>query len=477
MLLPEFGFRLVFENSSQQELMLIEVVDFEFIKLYYNGFNLNDITYSHEEEEQGEEEEEVLVVTEVELQETALDVKDVIDNLIDGATDPDLLLDGGLRKLNLGKPIAVLPTLHQIYNKVFGPTYPGKLVLSKQLYVISYPGISFRFKINLDVLIQKLPSLNENGVLSELLNWDKHDNIVCESLAIFNGDSWDSFFAGFKESLMDRSGSKAGFKNSKLITKINKFLVNLSNGTVECVKDLIPYRIVLGETTQQEILNILGPPDDYFNKFDSRLLIHKHLNDVNKSSANCQGSVGGLDKQNGTPAGDSANSILKFHNYFRFGLDFLYNLNPEGQLKTGVLQKIIIHNGGIVESLDFMRWNKCNNWEIHTVGPGKQDNVTVQSLMYFNEIPKGFFNQLNKDDIRPVLLNRNEAEFIDSELDIINLDELPRSKSLNISNRSPKKDDIESKVKTWGQSMLYGSKNCIWEVIESNGCISCVTIY
>ncbi|CAK7901454.1 hypothetical protein CAAN1_11S03004 [[Candida] anglica] len=446
-ILPSLGVRLTFENCNQQELLVIEIISFEFIKIVYNNFHLNEIRHSADDgfltieangDEGGSEEE--------------------VENF---------------QKTSSQEVLVKPPTLHQIYNKIFGPTYPGKLV--DDCYILSYPGISFRFKIlsqDLQDEVSKV-SLNENSLLSQLLNWDKVDDIVCESLAIFNGDSWDEFFKSFKQYLLTKKKTKVSerFNGSKLIPKISKLIVNLSERDIKIIlnsnKDMTKtseFTIKIGETTQQEILNILGPPDDYFNKFDCRLLIHKHL----KQSLSISNG--------GSSDTISGNSIDKFHNYFSLGLDFLYDLNPESKKShnsTGILKKVVIHNGGVTKSLDFMRWNKCN-WEIHTGKDGVGSDICVNSSMYFKDIPSAFFSTLNSQVIRPVLLNRNEAEFIDNDLDIINVNEVPAHHSKPGRNSNEKRTN---QVKTWGQSKLYGGKYCIWEVVDSIGCITCVTIY
>ncbi len=103
-----------------------------------------------------------------------------------------------------------------------------------------------------------------------------------------------------------------------------------------------------------------------------------------------------------------------------------------------------------------MKWNRCN-WTIES----SQFANTINSSMYFEELPSGF------KDLTPVFLNRYESEFIDNDLDIIDL-----------PNIDVKKDSVKSaKLKRWGQSKLYGLERCIVEVINSNGCISSITIY
>lgn len=443
---PEIGLRLIFENFNKQELVLIEVTNFNNLRFSYNGINLNDI------KEYGNS--DIIPVA-------SKDVSDAAARPLD---------------LELGRSVK-LPNLKQIYNQAFGPTFPGKLSKDFESYILSYPGISFNFTIKLTELIGKLKALNEkendNAILSKLLNWDRSNDIECASLSIYHGSSWDNFHKTFRKSIFNKVPmTKPKHETSQTIS-INNLLVNLNQGLVKIVFDHVAdkpptkdYIIKIGKTTQQDILNILGPPDDYFNKFDSRLLIHNHLSKSFK-----------IDLHD--------NSIYKFHNYFRFGIDFLYDLNSNKQ-STGVIKKLIIHNGGITESLDFMKWNKCN-WKIMTGNASDtQDpfdaskDLSVDSSMYFKDIPHEFFAKIvGKNNLRPVLLNRNETEFIDNDLDIISPEEIS---NLNAPlTKFPSRDSADSektcKTKTWGQSRLYGCNKCIWEVIESNGCISCVTIF
>lgn len=417
--LPDLGVRLMFESNRNQELVLIEVLNFAHLKLSYNGDLLNDILYS-----------------------TPSDEELMSSSALDGWKD---------------RKQVVPPKLKEIYHKIFGPTFPGKLDLQKGTYVLSYPGIAFKFHLELRELISKLASLtNENDILSRLTNWDSAHEIPCESVAVFKGDDYESFYKQLRDSSRPQIWPLAA-KNAPL--SIEKVSVTLSEGTAELnfnAGNLTPpATITIGKLTQQDILRLLGPPDAYFNKFDSRLLIHKHLKSV------------GMDSPN-------SGSVHKFHNYFRHGMDFLYNLNPPQQ-GGGVLEKIIIHNGGIAESLDFMQWNKCN-WEIAAL-PDTKD-CTVDSSMYFDEFSNEFLGAIENDRAGPVLLNRNESEITnDDDLEIIQVQELDKQvlftqPSLELVNLKP-----SNEFKTWGQLKLYGYNRCIWEVIETNNCVSSVTIY
>ncbi|KAF3986421.1 hypothetical protein FT663_04551 [Candidozyma haemuli var. vulneris] len=410
--LPSLGLRLTFSSSSGQELRLIEVMNFEMLKLSYNGQALNEIQFYE-------------------------------------APEPE----DALEKPPLQKSV-VPPCLKVIYNKIFGPTYPGILDLEKKTYVLSYPGISFKFVIRSKELLAKLSSIeDDNQILSKLANWDVAPDIACQSLAIFSGKDFTSFLDDLKKETVSRAAEASS---------IEKFIVTLETGDIEVAffnnngAARPKENLKLGVSTQQDVLRILGPPDAYFNKFDSRLLIHKHLKTA--TAAPCE-RVG---------------SVYKFHNYFRLGIDLLYNLNPNEKV-GGVLEKVVLHNGGIVESLDFMQWNKCN-WKIRW---NAQSKSAVDSSLYFHEFSSSFLKEISTHKTDPVLLNRNESEITrDEDLEILHVTENGKS---DLSTQMSSTESIGSKpsneFKTWGQSRLFGYDRCIWEVIESNNCVSNVTIY
>ncbi|KAI5964949.1 hypothetical protein CANMA_003459 [Candida margitis] len=313
------------------------------------------------------------------------------------------------------------PSFQLIYNKILGPTYPGVLNKNTKSYILSYPGIAFKYKINNEELYTKLVEQSNESVLDTLINWDHASDIVCDSIAIFKGKTWSEYKA-----------------NSQMVQG-STFKVDLDNGVIVVNGKR---SIKIGKSTQQDVIDIIGPPDDRFSKYDSRLLIHNYLSGDSVEEAKKK---------------DFRN--CKFHNYYKLGLDILYDLKTpalasENTLNS-VVNKVILHNGGIVEDLSFMKWNRCN-WTIES-----SQFDPIDSTMYFADLPPGF------KDLTPVFLNRYESEFIDNDLDIIDLP------SIDVKKGSVK----SAKLKRWGQSKLYGLQKCIVEVLNSNGCISSVTIY
>ncbi|KAM3122491.1 hypothetical protein CJJ07_000749 [Candidozyma auris] len=413
--IPTLGLRLTFSSAQCQELQLIEVLNFDMVKFAYNGQQLNEISFIEAPEESGPE-------------------------------------TGGMRPLQ--KSVEP-PCLKVIYNKIFGPTHPGTLDLAKKSYTLSYPGICFKFTIESRELLSKLAGLkDDNQILSKLANWDVAPDIPCRALTIFNGKSFDTFLTNLKENTASRTGSLSSRGKITVMLSTREILIDFPevNGTKRASETLL-----LGVSTQQDALRILGPPDAYFNKFDSHLLIHKHLK-----------------KEASSPPCERAGVVYKFHNYFRLGIDLLYNLNPS-ESSGGVLEKIVLHNGGIVESIDFMHWNNCN-WEIRW---NRESQAKVTSAMYFHEFDQDFLEAISTYKTEPVLLNRNESEITrDEDLEIVHVAANGKS---DLSGQGSSTESIGSKpsneFKTWGQSKLYGFDRCIWEVIESNNCISNVTIY
>ncbi|RLV90280.1 hypothetical protein JA1_004672 [Spathaspora sp. JA1] len=423
----DLGIRLTFNNHPDQHLELIEVLNLEdntidrkLLRLIYNGQSLNEF-----ENDSGQLSSLALEST---ISKTS-SCSTIMDN-----TSPVLSSTSSTNSA-VQALSSVGPSFKTIYNKIFGPTYPGKLNRDKKTYILSYPGISFKFKITNTGLLDSISSDdNEHQILSKILNWDNPFDVSCDSIALYKGNSWEDYKVNNQN------------KPNTASYEISKLAINLNQGIVKIIRNDSQDIIKLGISTQQEVVNILGPPDEYFNKFDSRLLIHNHLTDD-------------IAKENAQDI-----SHCKFHNYYRYGIDILYDLNNskgnQNKMNTTV-KKIVIHNGGIPEDLNFMKWNSCN-WEIEREeDDNKEPGFQINSTMYFDQLPD-VFHSLN-----PVLLNRNESEFIDNDLDII---ELPDQHQQEHQEENPK-------VKTWGQTKLYGLNRCILEVINSNGCISTVTIY
>lgn len=392
--MPSLGVRLMFASAGTQPLLLVEVVLFDHLKLTYNGHYLNDIVYVSDEE-------------------------------------------------SAPRRHVLPPNLKVIYNKIFGPTFPGTWHPQTRTYVLSYPGVAFKFRVELRDLLAKVAQIaDSNGVLSKLTNWDTASDIPCVAVAIFQGQDYALFHRGLRHTLTQSDESCEQPRATTDKGNTVDVRVDLAAGTAQVTfADKRTAVLQIGRSTQMDVLRVLGPPDAYFNKFDSRLLIHKHLRQVHTL--------------------DSA--VCKFHNYFRYGLDFLYNLSSPHGGGGGVLEKIVLHNGGLTELLDFMQWNKCN-WTVES------GTALVHLEMYFRDFGRAFLDAVAPASGGPVLLNRNESEITnDDDLEIVQVGDASLCDLVDLRPSNA--------YKTWGQLKLYGCKRCIWEVLDSNGCVSSVTIY
>ncbi|KAI3406626.2 hypothetical protein KGF56_000472 [Candida oxycetoniae] len=421
--------RLSFSNRKDQRLYLIELLDLD------QGSMKSPLRLSYKKQHLNEFES----ISSTTSSDSSIDQEFTVN----AATS-----SSSVNERNTFHLASVGPTFRSIYNKIFGPTYPGVLNLHAKSYILSYPGIAFKFKILSQVLLQKLKGKAEDVVVDELLNWEGLEDICCSSIAIFRGQSWEAFRE--KPHIEESCQVQVDIDHGKIV--INE-------------KDVIE----IGKSTQQDVVSMLGPPDESFNKSDLRLLIHNHF--LNQHCSGGGGDGQEKDREGGgggaaaaaaaaAAAGEGVGSCNKFHNYYRLGIDLLYDLQKphtrinQSQSKT-VVTKVVLHNGGISEDLNFMKWNRCN-WEIKSKKFG-----TIESSLYFHQFRASCFKEM-----APVLLNRFESEFVDCDLDII---EIPRENSLSGTNTA--------KSKAWGQSKLYGLERCIIEVLNTNNCITTVTIY
>lgn len=388
--LPTVGLRLIFRGSGKQPLILIEVLSFDKIKFSYNGIRVNDI-----------------------------------DDMESTTT---------------------LPNLKEIYNKSFGPTFPGRLDLEAKEYTLSYLGITFKFAIRLKELLCKLQTAeNASQILSKLTNWDTAGDIPCVNLAIHSEQNYEEFVANLRnpDPQRDSVGMECEIEAVDVALKEGRAGISYPKSSGRK-----PEALTIGETAQQDALRILGPPDAYANRPASQLRMH------NNGHSN--------------PAQDAMHI---FYNYYRHGLDLLFKIKQESP-GGAVLEKIILHNGGIAESSDFMQWNKCE-WQLRK---DTKSPVCLDSLLYFGEMQ----TELASVDVKnagPILLNRNESEFTkDEDLEIL-VDSKKAQQDCELDSSGPSLGTCSNEFKTWGQLNLYGFQRCIFEVIESNGCVARVTVY
>ncbi|KAG7192446.1 uncharacterized protein KQ657_001847 [Scheffersomyces spartinae] len=413
--LPHLGVRLLF---YQDYLQLIEILNFQYLKLFFNNYPLNEIKID----------DETITTSSHSMDQTIL--MEQVGHLPNDSTLTDEL------DLDVTNVTVIPPTLQQIYNKIFGPTCPGKLIKKAdglQYYILLYPGISFKFAINSSVSFEGCKVDLSDNLLLYLLNWDTPTDIICSSLAIFKGDSYEDFISNLKSLAQDPhslGSSSLSYKSSP--REIKNVKLDCSNRSAQLeFGNGVHYKLELDKTTQQEILNICGPPDAYRNKTDSQFLIH-NLSGGSEVSIN---SNNGGSKSSSSNGQKLTSMHYKFYNYYKYGFDLLFSV--------GILRKVIIHNGNLIESLEFNKWSKCP-WTI--TNPPLPNAYVITSQCYFQDIPQDALKILGCTG--PAIINRRTVE-----------------------------DDNNGLSKTWGQSKLYACENIILEVLDLNSCILVITMF
>ncbi|KAL8946862.1 MAG: hypothetical protein Q9222_006796 [Ikaeria aurantiellina] len=300
--LPANGFRLRFDGPDQR-LRLIEILDFSKTQLSYKNIDLIKVP---EERTPNAESQE--------------------------------------------PPNQHGPAFRHIYNRLMGPTFPGEYLAPNDdtgshtgLYVLSYPGIAFTFPLQHSAWS---PSVDFVSLLSSTAA------NPAKSLAVFSGASWHEARHDLFTRPCPNPRSLALSAKGKEHQPDEIDLVSVCGGGVV---DLIrrssnPFRIVLGETTPQDLVAELGPPDAIYRKSDHRLSIHKprrreqrtshgsygaspvkseDLFDTDHSSAHTTTDDSDAEEDN-VPGDDNRTQPTAkcFYNYFRHGFDVFISYPP-----------------------------------------------------------------------------------------------------------------------------------------------------
>lgn len=223
--LPSNGLRLQFDGPLQQ-LRLIEVIDFSKVKLTYKSLDLGRQSPS-----------------------------------FSPPHSPHSTSSDG-------------PNFKHIYSKLFGPTFPGLYKPADEqrgeqygTYILSYPGLAFTFPL-------LASAWHPNKDFATILSLP-----ACKpasSLAVFHGASWTAtcptlFTAQLSDPKLGGSGNRDSYPDE--VAGITVF----GGGKVKIEKSYgrEPFWLYLGQTTAQDCVAELGPPDAVYRKSDQRLSIHK----------------------------------------------------------------------------------------------------------------------------------------------------------------------------------------------------------
>ncbi|KAI0170630.1 hypothetical protein BJ166DRAFT_516569 [Pestalotiopsis sp. NC0098] len=468
--LPGNGIRLRFDGSEQR-LRLIEVID----------FTKNRITYGHPE-------------------------KDIVK--------PHT--DQGVSSPKLGSESTTGPNFRTIYHRLMGPTYAGEYIPpsddSTQLgtYILSYPGVAFSFP---------LPQAGyspDKDVVSLLSSTQSQ---TATSMAIFNGKSWAEARDTLWTDVLPSINSTYLFSKSKDVVPDEISLVKIhGGGRLQLFRKWTPAStwITLGDTTPQELVAELGPPDAIYRKSDQRMYIHK-----NRTESHSRSRSTGRDYRRGDDLTDTDQSSVQtgsdetdeetledefvgnvskecFYNYFYLGFDVLISPpvtpspNPPSQ-ETGtngdshpmdqrvrtdspdrlVASKVILH-ANIPGSYPFNRHRRCR-WEIAYLSALSPDLPSADSETKFNDLEERLRDEWKSTypseaeahkRQRGMVLNRGWGDSPGSSCELLGGWE---DSSGGVAAR--KFDGNEDSTTT-----LYGFPGLVFEVLK-NGFVSAVTVF
>lgn len=405
------------------------------------------------------------------------------------------------------------PTFRHIYNRLIGPTFPGEYIAPEPgdetgmgRYMLSYPGMAFSFPIHSS---SWSPG---KDVVSLLSSSASHPAV---SMAIFCGDSWPDA----RDNLYTRSLEP--LKTFALFTKTREpvpdevSLVKIyGGGRLELARlSGGPLLIQLGETTPQDLVAELGPPDAIYRKNDQRMSIHKNRSvsersrldanerlqddstDTDQSSAHTA-TDSEEEEEDGEVAGNVSGEY--FYNYFYRGFDVLISTpTPPSQRPPSkelsqisealgtiphdahshlVASKLVLH-GNVPGSYPFNRHRRCR-WEIEYLNRDGEDIVNSETL--FNDIEHRLHEEWKriyknaeeaKSRQRGMVLNRDWGDSPGSSCELLGgWEESADGKRVDTAGSSA--DD----VKGLGNTTLFGFPGLVFEVLK-NGTVSGLTIF
>ncbi|KAG5987817.1 hypothetical protein E4U54_004862 [Claviceps lovelessii] len=356
------------------------------------------------------------------------------------------------------------PTFRHIYHRVLGPTYAGEFLPPPSgsqedgTYVLSYPGVAFNFS-----LAKSAYSADKDVVT--LLSSSANPNQVATSMAIFSGTSWAEARQTLWTDVLPSVKQTSVLPRTKDVYPDEVSLVRIhGGGKLDLFRKWTKnaFRIQLGETTPQELVVELGPPNAIYRKNEQKMIIHKmrttsntrgrrstgagdfhhrpeDLTDTDQSSMNTGSEDSGNDEAIDDQQTDSLNASGEcFYNYFYLGFDILLSpatppseapptrrgasaagpLSPppdeaENPIKTHqpdrlVATKLVLH-GNVPGSYEFNRHRRCR-WDIAYLEEGEEEEEEEEEKHGDEEDED---NEDNKDGYSSHQLVTSETPFDD----------------------------------------------------------------
>lgn len=398
------------------------------------------------------------------------------------------------------------PSFRHIYHRLLGPTFGGEFIPPSSgqemgTYVLSYPGVAFNFS---------LPASTYSPDKDVVSLFSSSSNQVATSMAIFTGDSWAEARPNLWSEVLPSIKSSTVLPRGKDVYPDEVSLIRLHGGgrlqlfrkwTNSC------FWIHLGETTPQELIMELGPPNAIYRKNDQKLVIHKQrtssntrnrpnaaelrrpgeMADTDQSSMHTASDLSedeeAVEDEMGNPSGEC------FYNYFYLGFDVLVSTRVQpSQLPPGdnsaseatvnaikthspdklVATKVVLH-GNIPGSYEFNRHRRCR-WEIAYLDTNDDDEGPVNSETKFSQIEDSmnekwestFPRNPSQPRQRGMVLNRGWGDSPGSSCEFLGGWEESGARRAETNGDST--------------TTLYGFPGLVFEVLK-NGYVNTVTVF
>ena len=400
------------------------------------------------------------------------------------------------------------PAFRHIYDKLIGPTFPGEYLTPDLLsgsqfgtYVLSYPGIAFSFPIEHSAWSQSDDFVSLLSSTSAAL---------AKSMVIYDGPSWQEARQNLysRPCLDSRTLGITGRGKDLRPDEVDHVLIKGSDKVDIVRRNSPPFQIILSQTTPQDLVAELGPPDAIYNKSDRRLSIHKaqrrqqmgsparYDDSTDTEQSSTHGSTDESDTQEGGQSTINPDlSAECFYNYFQHGFDIFvsYPTTPSNPFHSPhndqdahvrwvepnqlVATKILLH-GNIPGSYPFNRHRRCR-WVIATEHLGS-DMVKLTSETPFSIVSE-CLQQIWDDEpagegrshayMQGMVLNRGWGNSPGSSCELLGgweeSDIAHKKKPLKLN------DDVAPGL---GNTELFGFPGLVFEVLK-NDTASCLTIY
>ncbi|KAH8690084.1 hypothetical protein BGW36DRAFT_329586 [Talaromyces proteolyticus] len=396
------------------------------------------------------------------------------------------------------------PGFRHVYNRLFGPSYPGEYIPPANdspygTYVLSYPGVAFSFPL-------QDSAWSDNCDFVALLSSSAASPAT--SLAIFQGSSWsevrNQLFTTPPQ--FPRSQALIGKGRDTAPDEVEEVRV-LGAGKLELVRRSSPsFMVTFSETTAQDLIAELGPPDAIYRKNDRRISIHgasgairRHL--LSPSPGRGHDTPDTDHSSNNSPTDDSEDETRRateidplslpaecFFNYFHHGFDAfisypttsgpafpssdITDLPPPASFSQLTVTKFIVH-GNVPGSYPFNR-HRRSRWQI-LLGPSA-GNLTSET--HYDEISRRL-KKVWKDSYsssaeeaalqRGMVLNRGWGDSPESSVEFLG----DWEESAGGKHRSSTGQDG---ARGLGNTELFGFPGLLFEVLK-NGAVSSMTIY